>query len=160
MKRTTRLFLFVTALGVGRALVAQDPPIRVDFALRSATVESGVPVIITVTVRNDSDTDSSQLLAVGRYEVDWIVRSPDGAMAAQWGPSGDVASELTRLLPHAVRKFTIVAAGSAAIKTTGEYELTMRYRPLDVSERPPLPSFPAAPSRWACAHRSFTMPPS
>ncbi|MGB7759747.1 MAG: hypothetical protein WBL61_07960 [Bryobacteraceae bacterium] len=153
--------MLVAALATAGAQVAQGPPIRVDFSLRSATVESGVPVIVTVTVRNDTDAESAQFLPFGRYEVDWIVRSPDGATAAQWGPSGDVASELTRLLPHAVRKFTIVAAGSAAIKTTGEYELTMHYRPLDVSERLPFTVVPSSAGTLGLRAQEFhDAPPS
>jgi hypothetical protein len=134
----------LAALAIGGALAAQEPLVHVDFALRSSTVESGVPVIVTVTVRNDSDTDPSQLLPVGRYEVDWIARPRAGAEVAQWRPSGDVASELTRILPHAVRKFTIVASGAAAIQVPGEYEITPRYHSLDISENLPFTVVPSS----------------
>jgi hypothetical protein len=143
MKRTTRLFIFATAFAAGGAFATQEPSVHVGFALRSSTVESGVPVIVTVTVRNDSDTESSQLLPVGRYEVDWIVRSRAGAEVAQWKPTGDVASELTRILPHAVRRFSIVAAGTAAIQVPGEYEIIPHYHSLDVSEGLPFTVVPS-----------------
>ncbi|HEY1221366.1 MAG: hypothetical protein ABSE42_11080 [Bryobacteraceae bacterium] len=144
MKRTIRLFLFVTALGAGGALVAQDPPIRVDFALRSSTVESGVPVIVTVTVRNDTDMESARFLPFGRYEVDWLVRSRDGAEVAQWKPTGDTGSLGRNLPPHSVEKFSIVASGTSAIQSPGEYEIFPRYRTLDVSERLPFTVVPSS----------------
>jgi hypothetical protein len=116
---------------------AQEAPVRVDFELKSSTVEAGVPVIITVTVSNDTDTESAKYLPFGHYEVDWLVRSRDGAEVARWKPTGDSGSLGRRLPPHTEEKFTIVAAGTAAIRDPGEYEITPRYRFLDISERLP-----------------------
>jgi hypothetical protein len=137
MKKTTRLFIVAAALAAASTLAAQDPAIRVDFELKSSTVEAGVPVIITVTVSNDTDTESAKYLPFGHYEVDWLVRSRDGAEVARWKPTGDSGSLGRRLPPHTEEKFTIVAAGTAAIRDPGEYEITPRYRFLDISERLP-----------------------
>jgi hypothetical protein len=140
MKKTAEIFMIAAALATVGAVAAQGPAVTVHFALKSSTVEAGVPLMVAVTVRND--TDAAQPVTIGRYEVDWTVRSRAGAEVAQWKPGGDFASLGKYLAPHAEEEFTIVASGTATILSPGEYEIVPRYRPLDISERLPFTVVP------------------
>lgn len=114
---------------------------QADIWLNNSTIESGEPAIVSVVLRNN--TDSVQRMPLGRYEVDWTVRSQDGVDVAHWEPSGDVASLVAMMPAHSTKTFAIVALGTARIQQAGRYEIVAHYRPLDVSMTLPLTVVPS-----------------
>jgi hypothetical protein len=149
MKNTVRILLVGASLAAAHGLVARD----VEIELRNPAVESGEPVIIAVTLQNDTGA-AEQSLPVGPAEVDWIVKSQEGAEVAHWQPSGEMLSLIHPMPPQAVRTFLVVAAATAGIRQPGSYEMTVHYRYLDVTRQvwfTVVPSSPASLSRRAQA---------
>ena len=126
------LALIAIALVAGCGMVAQRLPPRVGFGLKTSTVDAGEPVVLIVTVQNSTGADQSAPL--GRYEVDWVVRSQDGREVAHYVPQWDVASLVAHIPARAARSFDVVASGTSAIQVPGQYEMTVNYHPLGVSE--------------------------
>jgi hypothetical protein len=100
---------------------------QVSVSLEKTSIVAGEPLVLSVTIRNEGDTD--KLRCMDKTCLTWTVRSAGGDAVSAWQPvlAGDIAVPAARLAPGAATSFSVVAPDIARIATPGAYEISVQY---------------------------------